>query len=90
MTKSMQRSCNVRSVNTSAERNAAVAAAAVNGLEQRPVVIDTTQKTLADLDGPQGYPILGTAPEYFRKNTKGKMHEVQVMCFMYFLYFIDQ
>ena len=36
------------------------------------------QKTMADLPGPDGYPVLGTAPEYFRKSNRGQMHEVQV------------
>ncbi|KAK3610396.1 hypothetical protein CHS0354_008681 [Potamilus streckersoni] len=34
-------------------------------------------KTLQDMPGPRGYPILGTAPEYFRKANRGQMHDVQ-------------
>ncbi|KAJ8302442.1 hypothetical protein KUTeg_018838 [Tegillarca granosa] len=34
-------------------------------------------KALRELEGPTGYPILGTATEYFRKENRGKMHEVQ-------------
>ena len=36
------------------------------------------QKTIDDLPGPSGYPVVGTAPEYFRKPNRGQMHEVQV------------
>lgn len=36
------------------------------------------QKTINDLPGPDGYPVIGTAPEYFRKPNRGQMHEVQV------------
>ena len=39
---------------------------------------EDVQKTIHDLPGPNGYPILGTAPEYFRKPNRGQMHEVQV------------
>lgn len=35
-------------------------------------------KTIDDLPGPSGYPVVGTAPEYFRKANRGQMHEVQV------------
>lgn len=34
-------------------------------------------KTIDDLPGPSGYPVVGTAPEYFRKANRGQMHEVQ-------------
>lgn len=34
-------------------------------------------KTIADLPGPNGYPLVGTAPEYFRGENKGQMHKVQ-------------
>ena len=34
-------------------------------------------KTMADLPGPNGYPLVGTAPEYFRGKNKGQMHKVQ-------------
>lgn len=34
-------------------------------------------RTLDDLPGPRGYPVVGTAPEYFRKANRGQMHEVQ-------------
>ncbi|KAK3086630.1 hypothetical protein FSP39_021217 [Pinctada imbricata] len=75
--KSVQNSCNGRSVSTSSERSAAVASA-INRLEPSSVSMESnTKRTLADLDGPQGYPVLGTAPEYFRKANRGKMHEVQ-------------
>lgn len=39
---------------------------------------DTKLKTIDDLPGPRGYPVVGTAPEYFRKANRGQMHEVQV------------
>lgn len=39
--------------------------------------LDDTQKTIQDLPGPNGYPIIGTASEYFRKPNRGQMHEVQ-------------
>lgn len=35
-------------------------------------------KTIMDLPGPEGYPIVGSALEYFRKPNRGQMHEVQV------------
>lgn len=35
-------------------------------------------KCMKDLPGPEGFPLLGTAPEYFRKGNRGRMHEVQV------------
>lgn len=38
----------------------------------------STLKTLQDLPGPQGLPVLGTAYEYFRKGNRGQMHKVQV------------
>ncbi|XP_048734358.2 1,25-dihydroxyvitamin D(3) 24-hydroxylase, mitochondrial-like [Ostrea edulis] len=38
---------------------------------------DTKLKTIDDLPGPRGYPVVGTAPEYFRKANRGQMHEVQ-------------
>ena len=44
-------------------------------------VQEDAQKTIHDLPGPTGYPILGTAPEYFRKPNRGQMHEVQVSFF---------
>ena len=40
--------------------------------------LDDTQKTIQDLPGPNGYPVIGTASEYFRKPNRGQMHEVQV------------
>ena len=39
---------------------------------------DTTLKTIHDLPGPSGYPVVGTAVEYFRKPNRGQMHQVQV------------
>lgn len=39
--------------------------------------LDETQKTIQDLPGPNGYPVIGTASEYFRKPNRGQMHEVQ-------------
>ena len=39
-------------------------------------------KTMADLPGPNGYPLVGTAPEYFRGKNKGQMHKVQVSLFI--------
>jgi hypothetical protein len=39
-------------------------------------------KTMADLPGPNGYPLVGTAPEYFRGKNKGQMHKVQVILFI--------
>lgn len=46
--------------------------------------LEDTQKTIHDLPGPKGYPVIGTASEYFRKPNRGQMHEVQVrfFCFM--------
>lgn len=35
-------------------------------------------KTMVDLPGPNGYPLVGTAPEYFKGENKGQMHKVQV------------
>lgn len=35
-------------------------------------------KTMDDLPGPKGYPLIGTASEYFRGENKGQMHKVQV------------
>ncbi|XP_033754448.1 cytochrome P450 27C1-like [Pecten maximus] len=37
----------------------------------------TSVKTLQDLPGPKGLPVLGTAYEYFRKGNRGQMHKVQ-------------
>ncbi|XP_021365826.1 cytochrome P450 27C1-like [Mizuhopecten yessoensis] len=37
----------------------------------------TTVKTIQDLPGPKGLPVLGTAYEYFRKGNRGQMHKVQ-------------
>ncbi|XP_069111936.1 cytochrome P450 27C1-like [Argopecten irradians] len=37
----------------------------------------STVKTLQDLPGPKGLPVLGTAYEYFRKGNRGQMHKVQ-------------
>lgn len=34
-------------------------------------------KTMVDLPGPNGYPLVGTAPEYFKGENKGQMHKVQ-------------
>lgn len=42
-------------------------------------------KTIMDLPGPEGYPIVGSALEYFRKPNRGQMHEVQVSFFYTFL-----
>lgn len=39
--------------------------------------LEDTQKTIHDLPGPKGYPVIGTASEYFRKPNRGQMHEVQ-------------
>ncbi|KAL5020898.1 hypothetical protein ScPMuIL_000053 [Solemya velum] len=34
-------------------------------------------RCMKDLPGPEGFPLLGTAPEYFRPGNRGRMHEVQ-------------
>ncbi|KAL4234721.1 hypothetical protein ACF0H5_006363 [Mactra antiquata] len=55
--------------------------AAVNASVDAPVIHATetteTRKTINDLPGPDGLPIIGTALEYFRKPNRGQMHEVQ-------------
>lgn len=51
------------------------------------VNITQTHKTFADLPGPSGYPVIGTAHEYFRKPNRGQMHEVQVRQRLYILQF---
>lgn len=38
----------------------------------------TAPRSLHDLPGPKGYPIVGTIPEYIRKKNWGQSHEVQV------------
>ena len=35
-------------------------------------------KTLMDLPGPKGWPILGSFPDYFKKENQGQMHEMMV------------
>ena len=42
------------------------------------------EKTLLDLDGPKGWPVLGNFPTYMKKNNHGRVHEVQVGTFRYF------
>ncbi|XP_053401018.1 cytochrome P450 27C1-like [Mercenaria mercenaria] len=51
--------------------------AAADAVVATPNNISYVQKTIQDLPGPDGYPIIGTAPEYFRKPNRGQMHEVQ-------------
>ena len=41
-----------------------------------------TVKTLMDLPGPNGYPVVGSALEYFKKPNRGQMHEVQVSVYV--------
>lgn len=55
--------------------------AAVNATVDEPVIHGTqaeTDRTIHDLPGPDGLPVIGTALEYFRKHNRGQMHEVQV------------
>lgn len=44
-------------------------------------------KTMDDLPGPKGYPLIGTASEYFRGENKGQMHKVQVGLFLSFSFY---
>lgn len=60
--------------------DAAASAAAVPSMSMGEHV-----KTISDLPGPEGYPIIGSAFEYFRKENRGQMHEVQVSFFFFFL-----
>lgn len=45
---------------------------------------DRSLKTIHDLDGPKGWPILGNFPMYLRKENRGRMHEVQVSFHKFF------
>ena len=39
-------------------------------------------KTIDDLDGPTGWPIVGNFLTYIKKENQGRMHEVQVYIFV--------
>lgn len=47
----------------------------------READVTSKVKTIMDLPGPDGVPVLGTAPVYFRKGNRGQMHEVQVSAY---------
>ena len=39
---------------------------------------DHTVRSFQDMPGPKGYPVVGTLLEYFRKENRGRIHEIQV------------
>lgn len=42
------------------------------------IAIDQGLKSIEELDGPPGWPIVGNFLTYLKKENRGKMHEVQV------------
>jgi hypothetical protein len=73
---------NTRCVVTERRLENSATDAIINASENTSQLQD--QKTIQDLPGPSGYPVIGTAPEYFRKPNRGQMHEVQVGVFLLF------
>lgn len=57
-------------------------AAAASSAEAETTTADAGVKSMDELDGPTGWPIVGNFLTYLKKENRGKMHQVQVWQFL--------
>ena len=62
----------------SVSSSAATSAESVVGSAEDVETSSENVKNYDDMPGPKGYPVVGTLLEYFKKENRGRMHEIQV------------